>query len=687
MKKIITFQKLHNWFLLQFKHRLTLSIVKITLLLGGFGTLNAQPNDTLYNAPSWWIGLGFGGNLNYFQGSTQHINSGLTAPFPFVEGVGLGLYVAPLIEYRPANSRWGVTLQGGFDSRAGTFKEVISPCNCPRGLKTNLNYVTIEPSLRFRPFKNGLYVYAGPRISYALDKSFVYSQKNDPANLDQTPIEDITGDFDHVKKIVYSMQIGAGYDIRLSNKNRRSQFVLSPFVAFLPYFGQEPRTIETWNITTFRAGAALKFGLGSRKIRKGVVVFPDLKTNNNKGVGNNFKVSSPVNVVGERKVREIFPLSNYVFFDLGSTAIPDRYILLDKSEVKSFREDQLEVHIPKRLSGRSNRQLIVYYNLLNILGDRLIRNPSATIQLIGSSEQGSDDGLLMAESVRNYLHEVFGIENARMGVVGNTKPKLPSMQPYVTKEKHLHQECDRRVSIESNSPGIFMEFQSGPDVPLKGVVLNSVQVAPVDSYITFENPGSVKKYSSWSMEIQDVKGETRTFGPYNKDKISIPGNAILDLEPQGNFKVSMIGQLKNGGEVREDTSVHVVLWSAAVDEQAMRFSILYGFNNATATDLYKQYLQEVIVPKIPMDAQVVIHGYTDKIGEDEYNLRLSTERSKDVFDIIKTELTRVGRKDVRFKVVGFGEDVALVPFENATPEERFYNRTVIIDIIPQEIKK
>jgi outer membrane protein OmpA-like peptidoglycan-associated protein len=116
----------------------------------------------------------------------------------------------------------------------------------------------------------------------------------------------------------------------------------------------------------------------------------------------------------------------------------------------------------------------------------------------------------------------------------------------------------------------------------------------------------------------------------------------------------------------------------------MRFSILYGFNNSTATDLYKRYLQQVVVPKIPAGSRVVIHGYTDKIGEDEYNLQLSIERSNDVFEIIKSELTRIGMEKVEFTVFGFGEDVALVPFENDTPEERFYNRTVIVDIIPQE---
>jgi hypothetical protein len=37
------------------------------------------------------------------------------------------------------------------------------------------------------------------------------------------------------------MQIGAGYDIPLSSDRNKTQFVLSPFVSFQPYFGQNPR--------------------------------------------------------------------------------------------------------------------------------------------------------------------------------------------------------------------------------------------------------------------------------------------------------------------------------------------------------------------------------------------------------------------------------------------------------------
>jgi len=41
----------------------------------------------------------------------------------------------------------------------------------------------------------------------------------------------------------------------------------------------------------------------------------------------------------------------------------------------------------------------------------------------------------------------------------------------------------------------------------------------------------------------------------------------------------------------------------------------------------------------------------------------------------------IGRSDVKFDVKGFGEDQTSSTFDNKLPEERFYNRTVIIDII------
>jgi hypothetical protein len=54
------------------------------------------------------------------------------------------------------------------------------------------------------------------------------------------------------------------------------------------------------------------------------------------------------------------------------------------------------------------------------------KNPSATISLVGSSENGPADGL--AESVKTYLVTVFAIDGSRIATKGQNKPNIPSLQ-------------------------------------------------------------------------------------------------------------------------------------------------------------------------------------------------------------------------------------------------------------------
>ena len=128
----------------------------------------------------------------------------------------------------------------------------------------------------------------------------------------------------------------------------------------------------------------------------------------------------------------------------------------------------MEVFTPKHLSGRSDREMTVYYNILNILGDRMVRFPLTFVRLTGASLQGPEDGKVMAESVKKYLVNVFGIDPSRIKTEGRIEPRIPSEQPGGTKDLDLLRESDRRVSISSESPEIIMEYQTGPNVPGSG---------------------------------------------------------------------------------------------------------------------------------------------------------------------------------------------------------------------------
>jgi len=657
------------------------SLVLSTLILAGT-QFSLQAQNAQYSKPKWWIGAGAGANLNFYRGTTQEINSDLTVPTAFHDGKGVGLYAFPVVEYHPEDSRLGFTLQAGYDSRAGKFDQVTSPCNCPEDLKTKLAYITIEPSLRFN-VTSDLYLFAGPRVAFNIDKRFTYQQGINPAYPDQIADPEVNSTFSNVKKNLISMQIGAGYDIHLSDVNNRKQVILAPFVSYHPYYGQDPRSIESWNMTTIRAGIALKFGRGHKIAEKEEVVVqapvivevePEVT----------FTANSPKNIPVQRSVRETFPIRNYVFFNLGSDNIPDRYVLLKKGQVKDFRDDQLEVTTPKELTGRSKRQMTVYYNVLNILGDRMIKFPSATVTLNGSSMQGSKDGRAMAMSVKTYLVDVFGIAPARITIEGSVKPKIASEQPGGTLELDLLREGDRRVTIWSNSPELTMEFQSGPDAPLRPVEIVTVQEAPIDSYVSFDAEGADKAFTSWSLEVKDDQGKEQNFGPYTQETVSIPGKTILGTRPEGDYTITMVGQTKSGKTIKKETKAHLVLWTPGKDEEMMRFSVLYEFNNSKAVVIYQKYLTNVVIPKIPMGGTVIIHGHTDIIGGEDNNMKLSLARANDVKAILEDGLTKAGRTDVKFEVHGFGEDQNLAPFNNKYPEERFYNRTVVIDILPKK---
>jgi outer membrane protein OmpA-like peptidoglycan-associated protein len=114
----------------------------------------------------------------------------------------------------------------------------------------------------------------------------------------------------------------------------------------------------------------------------------------------------------------------------------------------------------------------------------------------------------------------------------------------------------------------------------------------------------------------------------------------------------------------------------------MRFSIIFEFNESKAITIYEKYLTDVVTPQIPVGGTVILHGHTDIIGDEANNKILSLARANEVKSIILNALAKAGRSDVKFEVYGFGENQSLAPFENNYPEERFYNRTVIIDIIP-----
>jgi outer membrane protein OmpA-like peptidoglycan-associated protein len=534
-----------------------------------------------------------------------------------------------------------------------------------------LSYITIEPSLRIAPFSDGLYIFGGPRIGFNWavssgdEKSFVYTQEGKFGS---------NGKFSSMNETVYSLQIGMGYDFPLTSKNERTQVEISPFISYQPYYGQDPRSVGSWGVSTLRLGAAIKFGSGSVIHRAKFVETPAVVEREVQ-----FSVRAPKLVPINRRVRETFPLRNYVFFEEGSSEIPNRYVALTKNEAVSFKEEQLQEYQPVSMVGRPNRQMIVYYNILNIMGDRMKRSPGTTISLSGASEKGLEFSKERAETIKKYLVNIFGIDSSRITTEGREKPLSPSEVPGATKELTLLRAEDRRVDIESSSPELMIQVGGGPHM-LKPVQIVVLVEDPLDSHVIFYVDGAKETLTSWSLEITDGQGKVQRFGPSTRDQESISGNSILGDRSQGDYKIVMLGETKSGKFVKKESSIHLIR-RVEPKKETVRFRILFDFDQSKSVASYKTFLTNVVTPLIPDSGLVIIHGYTDITGEEEYNENLSNERVQDARSIIENAISSSGKKGITFETFGFGANPQYASFDNSLPEGRSYNRSVIIDIV------
>jgi outer membrane protein OmpA-like peptidoglycan-associated protein len=115
------------------------------------------------------------------------------------------------------------------------------------------------------------------------------------------------------------------------------------------------------------------------------------------------------------------PVLNQVFFETGKSEISDNYVLLkDRAHTAAFHEQVL------------TRSTDRYRNVLNIVGRQMTAVPEVQIRIIGcNSDSGLEKGNLelsraRADSVRNYLSAVWGIDSARMTVEARNLPVQPA---------------------------------------------------------------------------------------------------------------------------------------------------------------------------------------------------------------------------------------------------------------------
>jgi outer membrane protein OmpA-like peptidoglycan-associated protein len=203
----------------------------------------------------------------------------------------------------------------------------------------------------------------------------------------------------------------------------------------------------------------------------------------------------------------------------------------------------------------------------------------------------------------------------------------------------------------------------------------------MDSQVVLNIDSASQLLKSWSVDVTDDKGTAQHYGPYTRDQESIPAASILGSNASGDYKLVMTGETRKGLPIRKESTLHLVRQDEA-PTVGLRYSILYDFDKSDATNAYDKFLTDVVAASIADGSTVIIHGHTDIIGDDVHNMQLSKDRANDVQRVLEAALIKAGKNNVKFNTLGFGEDTGNAPFDNNMPEERFYNRTVIIDIVP-----
>jgi hypothetical protein len=291
------------------------------------------------------------------------------------------------------------------------------------------------------------------------------------------------------------------------------------------------------------------------------------------------------------------------------------------------------------------------------------------------------EGELMASNVKSFLVDSYKIDPSRISTEGRDKPVIPSEQPFSTNQLDLLHEGDRRVDIESNSVSLLMEVGVSNASFLKPVQIVSTQQDPLDSYVIFTAKGASELLESWNLKLTDERGNVQAFGPYTLDQASVSGSRILGNNIQGNYDVVMTGVTKSGKSVKKTSVVSLTKPTETIQE-GLRYSILFDFDKAKSIASYENFLTNIVAPLVSDNDLVIIHGHTDIIGDENYNHTLSHERADGVHEILRKAFSTSAKKGIKFEIYGFGEQANTTPFDNGTPEERFYNRTVIIDIVP-----
>lgn len=361
----------------------------------------------------------------------------------------------------------------------------------------------------------------------------------------------------------------------------------------------------------------------------------------------------------ETVVTQTFPLLPYYFFDEKSAELPNKY--KSSETTRDFSEQNLK-----------KETMNIYYNSLDIIGSRL-RASNEIVRIVGHSDGKEFDSLekrlelakLRAFSVAEYLNKRWNIPTRRLIVEAKDLPLTPTSSVY----KEANEE-NRRVEIISTSSMItapvvhrdFLEYYSQSskiDVSLEManaesalIEINSDSAAIIKNQLSDLNEKSVVK--TQLILNQDIINSLAIAEKHNSNSLYINlSNSQGSENYKLPFKVNLIKEQFEIGRLN---------------------LIVFDFDKSIMSNLNKEMLETFSKSSIKPNSEISIVGTTDILGDRDYNKTLSQKRAENSKSIISSALPKANF----VKVLGTGAEI--FKHSNYTPEGRFYNRTVLIEV-------
>lgn len=393
----------------------------------------------------------------------------------------------------------------------------------------------------------------------------------------------------------------------------------------------------------------------------------------------NNEYPDPVIEISEAPWSQSIPLLPYIFFDAESTEIPSRYHTFAKPDIaKEFNTDSLVGQTP----------LSLHYHLLNILGQRLRSRPEVAMTIVGTTsfDEGEtiEDRKRLAEargeSVRRYLHQVWGIDPQRINVVGGA-PSNPSSEE----------------TAEGRAENRRAEFLFDGESLTRPVVVERLARIASPPAIKFNldlfstDTASIQ-VADWKITVRQGEKLLLMLDGENNDSLTLsrPYWSLGDMRVNRDL-TPVVYQL-------EVTDVHGTVVSASdsfqVREQVTRLPesgpsanldikeyVLVGFTYNSA-QLSTGHIADIYeIARIgDAEAWVEVAGYTDRVGDVAHNRGLASERARNVADTLRGIRSRLSMPAISISAVrGIGE-VGEGLFDNNLPEGRIFSRMVRVTV-------